>query len=288
MKKKYILPVFILAVAGLSLQNSAEFNFSNLHAEKNGGGAAPGRTGAPGETNCTACHSGSVLDGSNENILTVLSGSTPVTEYIPGSVYTVSLTMTSNPAKKGFQSTALDATDAMAGTFTSGATTLVSGTSKKYANHTSASNTSATPAWTWSWTAPATNVGDVTFYVATNKANNNNNDTGDQIYLSQHTISAPSGAGINENVSTVSGLALGIDALNSKLKMSFNSLISGEMTINLLDINGRVILNKEIGTSMLGKNEQTIQLPSDLKNGIYVVHLLVNNNTISGKIMINK
>lgn len=288
MKKNYILPVFILAVAGLSLQNSAEYNYSNLHAERNSGGAAPGRTGAPGETNCTACHSGSVLDGSNENILTVLSGTTPVTEYIPGSVYTVSLTMTSNPAKKGFQSTALDATDVMAGTFTAGTTTSISGTSKKYANHKSTSNTSATPAWTWSWTAPATNVGDVTFYVAANKANNNNNDTGDQIYLSQHTISAPSGAGIEENVSTVSGLSLGIDALNSKLKMSFNSLISGEMTINLLDLNGRVVLNKEIGTSMIGKNEQTIQLPSDLKNGIYVVHLLVNNNTISGKIMINK
>jgi hypothetical protein len=288
MKKSYFLPMFILAVGGLSLQNSAEFNYSNLHAERNGGGASPGRTGAPGETNCTACHSGSVLDGTSENILTVLDGSTPITEYTPGSVYTVSLSMASNPAKKGFQSTALDGTDAMAGSFLAGTTTTISGTSVKYANHNSSSNTSATSSWTWTWSAPVTNVGDVTFYVAANKANGNNNVTGDEIYLSQHTIAAPTGAGVEESASPVSGLSLGFDPVNSKLKLKFNTLISGEMTLNLLDINGKVVMNKEIGTSMIGKNDQSVQLPSDLKNGIYVVHLLVNNNTISGKIMINK
>jgi hypothetical protein len=288
MKKNYIIPVFILAVGGLSLQHSETFSYSNLHAEKNSGGAAPGRTGAPGESNCTACHTGSVLDGSNENVLTVLNGTTPVTEYTPGSTYTVSLVMSSNPAKKGFQSTALDATDAMAGSFTAGVNTTVNGSSKKYANHNSTSNTSANPAWIWTWTAPLTNVGDVTFYVASNKANNNNNNGGDQIYLSQHTISAPSGAGVEESSAPVNGLSLGYDPVNNKLNFKFNTLITGEMTINLLDINGRSVFKSEIGTSLIGKNQQTIALPSELTNGVYIVHLLVNNNTTSGKIMITR
>ena len=37
----------------------------------NSGGAGPGKTGAPGESNCTACHAGSVMDGANVNVLTL-------------------------------------------------------------------------------------------------------------------------------------------------------------------------------------------------------------------------
>ena len=81
----------------------------------------------------------------------------------------------------------------MAGNFVAGANTqiktaTISGGQRKYATHKSSSNTSATQTWNWTWEAPATEQGAITFYVATNKANNNGNDNGDIIYLSQHVF----------------------------------------------------------------------------------------------------
>jgi hypothetical protein len=288
MKKTYIFPLFIVAIAGLSLQNSSSLEVTKFHSKqiRNGGGSAPGRTGAPNESSCTACHTGSVLDGANENVLLVLDGSTPVSQYVPGSSYTISLAMSSNPAKKGFQSTALDAFDDMAGSFTAGTTTSVNGSARKYANHKSTSNTSATPTWNWTWTAPSTDVGDVTFYVATNKANNNGGTSGDQIYLSQHTISAQAGAGVSEKTSPLSGMKLAYDATNRTVTLNFASLNMGEMTLNFIDMNGRSVFKSEIGTALVGENTQKVQLPSDLRNGLYVVHLLVNNNAASAKVQI--
>jgi hypothetical protein len=288
MKKTYIFPLFVVAVAGLSLQNSTSLELAKYHASnsKNGGGSAPGRTGAPGEGNCTDCHSGSVLDGANENVLFVVDGATSVTQYVPGSSYTISLAMSSNPAKKGFQATALDATGAMAGTFTAGTTTSVNGTTKKYANHKSTSNTNATPLWTWTWTAPATNVGNVTFYVASNKANNDGGTASDQIYLSQHTVTAQAGAGLEEKTTALSGMKAAYDASNRSVVLNFASLSSGEMTMNFVDMNGRSVFKTQIGSALVGENTHKVQLPSDLKNGIYVVHLLVNNNAASAKVQI--
>jgi len=288
MKKTYIFPLFVVAVAGLSLQKSASMKLTNYHSReiKNGGGSAPGRTGAPEESDCTGCHTGSVLDGANENVLFVVDGATSVTQYVPGSTYTISLAMSSSPAKKGFQATALDASDQMAGTFTAGTTTAINGTTRKYANHKSTSNTSATPLWTWTWTAPATDVGDVTFYVATNKANNDGGTGSDQIYLSQHTVTAQTGAGIGEKTSVLSGMKVAYDASNRSVVLNFASLSSGEMTMNFVDMNGRSVFKSEIGFAAVGDNTHKIQLPSDLKNGMYVVHLLVNNNTASANVQV--
>jgi methionine-rich copper-binding protein CopC len=288
MKKNFIIPIFLLAAIGFSVQKSGKFNTGIIQAfhVKNGGGSGPGKSGAPGEQNCTQCHSGTVQDGSTENILTVLDGTTPVTSYIPGNSYTVSLVMNSNPAKKGFQSTVLDGSDQMAGNFTVGTNTAISGTTRKYANHKSTSNTNATSAWSWNWTAPSTNVGDVIFYVASNKANNNNGDSGDMIYLSQHTIAAQSSSGLIENKVENKDLVASYDAVNNKIALKFNSMFAGEMTLNLTDLNGRSVMLSELGTSMIGNNVQIITLPSDLKNGVYLVNLFINNKVLSKKISI--
>jgi len=42
--------------------------------------------------------------------------------------------------------------------------------------------------WTFNWVAPSSDVGRVTFYAAGNQANNNGNETGDQIYVTSISI----------------------------------------------------------------------------------------------------
>lgn len=294
MKKNYILSLSgILLIGALSLQKSGDLKIEKIYAKNghklNAGGASAGVTGAPGEGSCTACHSGAVQSGAAENILTVLSGATPVTSYTPGQSYTVSLVMSSNPAKKGFQATAWDLTNNMAGNFTASANTSVTGSVKKYANHTSGSNTSAVTAWAWTWVAPATNVGDVKFYVATNKANNNGSaGSGDVIYTSQHVISAPSSAGIQESSAITSRFKVGYSSEQNVVNFSFSSMISGEMSVNIVDLNGRSVFFGNLGNSIVGENIESLKLPSDFKNGIYIANFFVNNNAMSAKFMVQR
>jgi hypothetical protein len=286
--KKVILSIGSLSVLSLliSLQHVNNGSIESYHKKPhNSGGSTAGRTGAPGESNCTACHSGTALDGANENLLTLLDGTNPVTTYTPGQQYTVALSMSSNPLKRGFQATALTSANTMAGTFT-GQTgnTSINGTAKKYANHTSSSNTSSTLSWTWNWTAPAAGSGNITFYVATNKTNNNGNDNGDVIYLSQHVFSEASSAGIKEN--KTESIQIYFDGNSNSLHANFDALSVSATSLKLIDISGKVIYNTTLGASDIGKNTREIQLNKSLKAGTYIATLEIGRKVYSKKIVI--
>ena len=288
--KKSILPLFFAGASiALVAFRSDLTSMNNIHKSPlNGGGAAAGKTGAPGESNCTSCHSGSTQNGSTENILTVLdANNNPVTSYTLGAAYTVTLGLSSNPSKKGFQATALKTSDnTMAGSFTAtSGNTFVNGSAKKYANHTSQSNTSATALWTWTWTAPATNVGDVKFYVASNKASGNNQDNGDMIYLSQHTISSPSNVGLEESNFKPFFKAAYNSETNS-LKLNYKSLKINKVNVNVVDLSGKSVFHKSLGVSAIGENTEFVSLPNDLPKGYYVVNVFLNNTAMSAKVLV--
>lgn len=270
----------------ISLQYVNNGTIESYHkAPVNAGGAGAGKTGAPGEQNCTACHAGTAQDGANENILTLLDGTTPVTTYTPGQQYTVALVMSSNPAKRGFQATALTSANAMAGNFTGQAgNTSVNGTTKKYANHTSTSNTSTTLSWNWTWTAPASGTGDVTFYVATNKTNNNGTTSGDAIYLSQHLFLEESSASIEENSSE--SVKVYFDASSNTIHVDFDALSVSNTALKLIGLSGKVAFNTTLGASAIGKNTKEIQLNKTLKSGTYIVTLEIGRKVYSKKIII--
>jgi len=287
MKSTLLLTVAITSVGLLSFQrfNSWEIEkYFNKNGHKNASGSPTGKTGAPGEQNCTGCHGGTALDGSNENVLTVLNGLNPVTTYIPGQTYTIALTMSSNPAKKGFQATVLDANGNMAGTFNAGTNTQISGTSRKYANHTSTSNTNATQLWGWTWVAPTINAEEVTFYVATNKTNANGTTSGDQIFLSQHVIG--SSAGINENNSEKNQFVASYQNDLNQLLIRFNTLSSEKMHLNIRDLNGKLVMSQDLGDCVVGQNKELVALPAHMASGTYIVHFFLNNKVMSAKIQV--
>lgn len=293
MKKIYILSIASVVMAGaISFQKSGNFKIEKYFAKNghklNANGAPAGQTGAPGESNCTSCHGGTAQSGATENQLSLFEGLTPVTTYLPGGSYSVMLQMASDPAKKGFQAIVLDGTNSMAGTFVGTSNTTISGTTKKYANHNSTSNTSSVTAWLWTWNAPATNVGNVTFYVATNKANNNGNVTGDVIYLSQHVIAIAPDAGVSEIVKEQANFKAGYSVENNSLVLNFNTLSAGNLFVNLVDLNGKSVFTYDFGNVQIGENKQTIKLPAHIKNGMYVAHVFVNNNAMSANILVQK
>ena len=141
------------------------------------------RTGAPGEANCTLCHSGNALNTTGGSLILTV----PET-YTPGMEYDIVVQLSrAGQSRWGFQMTALNSNNARAGTINTsdGNTQLKEANSKQYISHTSAGT--AQQQWMYKWTAPSTDIGPVTFYAAGNAANGNFGTTGDYIYTQKAT-----------------------------------------------------------------------------------------------------
>ncbi len=152
-------------------------------------GPGPGLSGAPSEGNCTSCHSGTpVTSGSSFDNITI-SG-LPAGGYAPGATY--NLTFNGGAAatsKNGFQITALSPLNAAAGSFTAGTgSTAFIGSGRNYIGH--ASGGTSQSSWSFTWTAPATGVGTITFYTVLNATNSSSSVVGDVVYLKTFTCAA--------------------------------------------------------------------------------------------------
>ena len=171
MKKIYFAVAFF-ATFFLFLSNS------NGPAHSGNGG----RTGAPGEGNCSSCHSGGVYGSVTPQIQVFQAGTmTPVTSYVGGVSYDVRVTVNNSsgtPPAFGFQMTTLRSTNTAAGTYSNPSanawTITVNGR-----NYIEQNNQSSSPIFTTSWTAPAAGAGAVTFYSWGLAVNNTGGTGGD-------------------------------------------------------------------------------------------------------------
>jgi hypothetical protein len=184
-----------LSLVSFALMAFVYFGLSDKPVKAFSSGPPAGHTNAPGEVTCTSCHSTFPLNSGEGNV--TING-LPI-------AYTanqeVSLSITTNEPDGflyGFQLTAIDSTGAQAGTLvatdtanTQLTTGMVSGNVRQYLQQTF---DGAFPVefdkrtWTFTWIAPATNAGPVTFYAAGNGANGNGETTGDYIYTTSATL----------------------------------------------------------------------------------------------------
>lgn len=166
--------------------------FISYHSFTGSSGAPTGNSGAPGDGNCTGCHSGSIItSGTNWNNLSI-SSNVPISGYFPGNSYTITVTQTVPGINKwGFQALILTIPgNAQAGALSAGTGSQINiAAGKQYATHTGSSNTgSGTRTWSFNWIAPASGTGDVRVYVNVNAANGTGGTDGDQIYAKTLTI----------------------------------------------------------------------------------------------------
>ena len=198
-KMSVIAIILLLGVIGfLSLPSS----FKKVNANASG---PPGSfTNAPGEGNCSACHGDFPVNSGSGNV--TIEG-VPA-NYEPNQAIEITVTVNQKDAViYGFQLTAIDDAESMVGTFTlpsesPAQTQIVEGFVdagvRSYVEHTlsgTSPTTFGTKSWTFTWTAPSTDAGNVTFYAAGNGANSDGGTTGDRIYTTSVTSSsAPSGA----------------------------------------------------------------------------------------------
>ena len=139
----------------------------------NSSGSPSGRTGAPGDQTCgtSSCHNADVNTGS-ATIEIIVDDS--LEQYQPGVTHRIKMSISNgqNAAKNGFQVTALDGSDNFVGSFTlvdDNITRQRTANNRDYITHTTNGNTLTS--WEVDWTAPETEVGDITFYLAVNDAN---------------------------------------------------------------------------------------------------------------------
>lgn len=177
------------------------------------------RTGSPGDggLSCASCHGG--VAGSASNITL---GGLPAA-YTPGASYplTFSVAVGGAQTRPGFEITAERAGPAAAvGSWTPGANTTTVGDSLAH----SAANTGVT-SWSFTWNAPATGQGTVTFYAAANASNNDGGTGGDRIDL--RSVAVPQAV-----APAISGLSPAFGSVNAQVTISGSGFGAAVSTVN--------------------------------------------------------
>jgi PKD repeat protein len=186
-----------LKIALLTLATTVGLLLSTQYLYSNGTTGAPpaGYTGAPGNNNCTSCHAGTTLNGGGGSV--VISVNSGATTYSPGGG-SIPVTVTvADPlmSRFGFELLALDASNANAGTLSAGiGTVLTTSGGKTYVSHSIGVTASNFTTFSFNWTPPASNVGNITFYTAAVAGNNNANNSGDHVYSTSVVLSPGSGS----------------------------------------------------------------------------------------------
>lgn len=238
------------------------------------------RTGAPGEANCTACHAGTAQSAAGT---VTVDFSDPLNEYLPGQSYTITISVASS-IKSGFQMTILDGNDDAAGTFTAGTnTSTTTGGGRNYIRHSSSIGLTS---FTFTWNAPAADMGDLTAYYAFVKADNAGGNGGDQIFIGQESISIAANAELTVYEKLSQSLDLKIDALNKQLNLSFSTLEPSNVVLNLMDISGKLVYKQDLGQMGQGDYSELIDYATVSKPGVYFVSLLINNYAVNQKVFL--
>lgn len=252
MKKKTILTTFALAIFFIG--------YNQLISEPNGAPAGYSGSPADGQT-CANCHGGTATTTLNAGVLTT---NVPAAGYVPGTNYTITVSIAGASARKGFEVSPQNNSGVLMGALTAGSGSKIVG--NKYITHTGA-KTSDPGTWTFTWTAPAAGTGAVNFYGAF--VNGKLNTTKQVITVNEQTstITTPTvsattvasltntsvnlSANINANGKTYNASFLYKDsaAVNWTLVLANPNTISGSTNTNL----SQTIANLNPGTTYLFK-----------------------------------
>jgi hypothetical protein len=199
-RKLVFIKLAVIAAVAAAVFGIYQFfpaTYSKVSASANG--PSPSHTDAPGETNCTACHSDFPVNSGTGSVL--ITGVPAY--YVPNQSYTITVkTSQEDAVVYGFQLTAIDNLGRRAGTLTpptqatpqmqivSG---IVGANTRQYIEHTEdgiAPVAFGSKSWTFTWTAPAQRVGRIGFYAGGNAANSDGSSAGDYIYTTSRNAIA--------------------------------------------------------------------------------------------------
>ncbi|MDP5101956.1 MAG: T9SS type A sorting domain-containing protein [Nonlabens sp.] len=227
----------------------------------------PGQfSGSPGDGNstCTSCHA----PGSTYGGVPTLTG--VPSSYVPGQSYNLSLAINgSSRSKFGFNITAESGSNAKVGTWTAGAGTQLRSDAAGL-THTNAGNTSST--WNFTWVAPATNQGNVTFYFATIQANNAGGNSGDQ------TVAGSVRSTLGIDTAALAAFSMFPTQVDNDLNITLKNADAGQ--VRIYNLTGALVQEQAIA------REERLSLVG-LTTGMYLVNVTANGGTQTARIIKN-
>jgi hypothetical protein len=257
-------------------------------------------TNAPGEQTCSSpegtnpCHGGGIPDNSGAGTPSILfSGGTI---YVPGQTYTVTAKITHPVSNRfGFEIVSLkDSNNAFVGTLAlidpnktqTVQPTIGSFLDRIYVTHQligTYPTTSHVGLWTYKWTAPPYNVGNISFYACYNAANNNNtNDAGDETYWAKITLT-PSAIGIEQVNKNSFNISVYPNPAKDFVNIEYEFNTPANVKADLINIEGKIVQQLIQQHQMQGEYKERVLLNESLSQGIYFV-----KNTIDGKEFLKK
>ena len=167
--------------------------------EKSSSGAPAGHTGAPGEPTCATigCHDDNSMNTGKASLSIDLGSAT---NYVPGHTYPIKVRITEPSVERfGFQLVALTNTDtANAGSFllsdvirTQTVKSMYQFQNREYVTYTYNGTDAVSTGlgeWTVNWKAPASSIGNITFFASAVSGNDDETDQGDHVYTQSLTI----------------------------------------------------------------------------------------------------
>ncbi|MCH8122715.1 MAG: hypothetical protein IH853_06290 [Bacteroidetes bacterium] len=250
-------------------------------------GAPAARTGAPGESTCVdGCHVSFPLNSGGGSV-TIQAPA----EYTPGETFNVTVSVADpDAAAFGFEITAKDASEVHVGSWdVSDDAVQFAGGSTEYVTHHNAPFSSQSFSWIISWTAPGTDVGNITFYAAGNGADGGGEFLNDRIYSTSLTVS-PRGPTAAEETDLPIDFAIASVFPNpfvDRATIVFSLSRAAEVSLDLFDALGRKLSSKKLGLRPPGQHEWMI-VGNRLPTGVIFYRLRAGRNVQSGLLILTR
>lgn len=232
------------------------------------------RSGSPvgvgGADGCGfGCHTGNV------NIESGFTITGLPTAYKPDSVYSVTVSIDNATAKNGFQLSSLKGDNTQAGDFTMvSGTKLIPSSGRNIIGHDSPSSSGS---WTFEWQAPATDVGEVSFYGCSVASNSNNGNNGDAVYTLKESIMAETANSVEEG-GTNNAFHVYPNPSQGIVFLEFEN--AGEVKeLQVISLDGTVVSNEVLSNTT--KHQLIIDAP-----GIYIVQIASSQGTSIKRIIV--
>lgn len=249
----------------------------------NSGGIAD-RTGSPGETTCSACHSG----GAGTTIVSIsATPSFSSNQFVIGQTYTVSCTVSNSAFTKfGFDAEILDASNVNAGNITAGLTGVqIINTTRRNVTQTISKTGIGSAVFEFVWVAPLS--GNATIYVAGNAINGTGGTGLDTPGSTSLALNPDFSPGINEAVqSGISGLKVYPNPVKSEFNISYNLIEKAVVKTALYDLQGKKIVEIASENQNPGAHTLMAELPTDLAKGVYFVELSIEGKQQARRLII--
>lgn len=256
-----------------------------------------GRTGSPGETTCTGCHTGFAINDGGGSVVISSPDLGTTWEYLPGDTYTIEVTVSRTGCPLfGFGLECLTgSTPAQnAGTLivTNPAEThilnaTVSTVVRKNMVHTLNGGLGTdSKTFSFKWAAPTTNVGNVTFYCCGNATNMNGAKTGDHIYSTSQVVTPAFGAGLNEPAGNAQTFSVYPNPSNENFHVTYSVAAGERVDFTLMTLDGKVAGPAYTFTGNGSATTSTIILPHDFAAGIYLLRMQHGDMATVQKIII--